>query len=416
MPEKTRIEPGLLVIFQYFSVVAMAYFAVLVAVAALRENPFQFPFIRWSFLNFLLYLVLYLYFSSPRLRERNASWYLPAALGMAAAFPVLANTVIYLEAPERTLPFLIQSSWMSFPVLLVPLVFIAWQYRFRYVILFIVLAALLEECLLLPLLWPVSLENITIAGQPLIRAFSFGVVGHIVVHLMDTQRAQQRALLQANLELYRNGDALQRLAVSRERNRLARELHDTLAHSLTALSVSLEAMKTELPSAGSGLADMLGRSLKIAREGLTDTRRALKALRADVLEDLGLPLAVRQMAETAAARAGVILEADLNERLPGISPALEQEMYRVAQEAVENAVHHAGARTLRVELHRRGKELELIVRDDGAGFDPDQVESSDHLGIRGMRERAEAAGGTLEIDSREDAGTTVKVRVPMGYG
>jgi signal transduction histidine kinase len=414
MAGKTRIEPGLLVIFQYFSVVAMAYFAVLVAFSALRENVLLFPYTRWSFLNFLLYLVLYAYLSIAWLRERDAGWYLPVALAMATVFPICTNMLNYFESPDRTLPVLIQSSWLSFPVLLVPLLIIAWQYRFRYVVLFILLAGAVEEAMLLPLLWPPNLQTLSIAGQPLIRAFSFGVAGHIVSHLMDAQRAQRRALIHANLELSRNSGALQRLAVSRERNRLARELHDTLAHSLTALSVNLEAMKTELPS-GAGLAAMLDRSLQITRNGLTDTRRALKALRADELEDLGLPLAVLNMAETAAARAGLRLETDIDPRLPSLAPAVEQDLFRISQEAVENAIHHAGAGVLRVELRLAKEEVELVIRDDGSGFDPSRIEAADHLGILGMRERAETGGGTLEIESRAESGTTLRVKVPLRH-
>jgi signal transduction histidine kinase len=416
MSEKTRIEPGLLVIFRYFLVVAIVYFALLVAVSSLQVDVLRDSYVRWAFLNFLLYLVVYIYLSVPQLRERNGRWYLPLALAMAAAFPVLANVMTYLEAPEQTLPVLIQSSWLSFPVLLVPLVFIAWQYRFRYVMWFTLSAALVEEVLLLPLIWPPNPQQLTILGQPLIRAFSFGIVGHVVCHLMDTQRTQRRKLMQANLELIHGADATQRLAVSHERNRLARELHDTLAHSLTALSVSLEAMKTELPEPGGELGAMLNRSLEITRDGLNDTRRAMKALRADALEDLGLPLAVRHMAETASQRAGVGLESEIEETIPSFPPSVEHGVFRIAQEAVENAVHHAGSKKLRVTLAIRDGALELAVRDDGSGFDPASVNEQNHLGIRGMRERAEACGGTLSIESRKEEGTTLLLSVPIGYG
>jgi signal transduction histidine kinase len=416
MSEKTRIEPGLLVIFRYFLVVAIVYFALLVAVSSLQVDVLRDSYVRWAFLNFLLYLVVYIYLSVPQLRERNGRWYLPLALAMAAAFPVLANVMTYLEAPEQTLPVLIHSSWLSFPVLLVPLVFIAWQYRFRYVMWFTLSAALVEEVLLLPLIWPPNPQQLTILGQPLIRAFSFGIVGHVVCHLMDTQRTQRRKLMQANLELIHGADATQRLAVSHERNRLARELHDTLAHSLTALSVSLEAMKTELPEPGGELGAMLNRSLEITRDGLNDTRRAMKALRADALEDLGLPLAVRHMAETASQRAGVGLESEIEETIPSFPPSVEHGVFRIAQEAVENAVHHAGSKKLRVTLAIRDGALELAVRDDGSGFDPASVNEQNHLGIRGMRERAEACGGTLSIESRKEEGTTLLLSVPIGYG
>ena len=403
----------MLVIFRYFLIIAMAYFAILVALSAIQTDVLRDSYVRYSFLNFLLYLCIYIYLSIPWLRERNARGYLPLALAMAAAFPVLANVMSYLGAPDRTLPVLIQSSWLSFPVLLVPLVLIAWQYRFRYVMLFTILAALVEEILLLPLLWPPNPEQLTIAGQPLVRAFSFGIVGQIVCHLMDTQRAQRRRLMEANLELSRNSDMLQRLAVSHERNRLARELHDTLAHSLTALSVSLEAMKTELPAPGGALGMSLDRSLQIAREGLSGTRRALKSLRADALEDLGLPLAVRNLAEAAAERAGLRLELILDKNIPALPPSVEHSVYRIAQEAVENAVHHAGLGVLRVEMGASGGELKLSVCDDGSGFDPDSVDRQDHLGILGMRERAEACGGGLEIISRKDEGTALHLRIPI---
>jgi signal transduction histidine kinase len=413
MAERTKIEPGLLIIFRYFLIIAMAYFAILVALSALQVDVLRDSYVRYSFLNFLSYLFLYIYLSIPWLRERNAGGYLPLALAMAAAFPVLGNVMSYLGTPDRTLPVLIQSSWLSFPVLLVPLVLIAWQYRFRYVMLFTILAALVEEILLLPLLWPPHPEQLPVLGQPLIRAFSFGIVGQIVCHLMDTQRAQRRRLMEANLELSRNSDTLQRLAVSHERNRLARELHDTLAHSLTALSVSLEAMKTDLPSPGGDLGRSLDRSLRIAREGLTDTRRALKSLRADALDDLGLTLAVRSLAETAAERAGLRLEFNAANGIPALPPAVEHSLYRIAQEAVENAVHHAGLKVLRVEMRAGSENLELSICDDGSGFDPDSVDPQDHLGIRGMRERAQACGGTLEIISRKDEGTTLQVRIPI---
>ncbi|MBN1439538.1 MAG: sensor histidine kinase [Anaerolineales bacterium] len=415
MARKTRIEPGLLIIFRYFLIIAIAYFAILVTLSSIQTNILQIPYLRWSFLNFLLYLILYAYLSIPWLRERNPDWYLPLALAMAAGFPVLANVMSYLETSDRTLSVLIQGSWLSFPVLLVPLVILAWQYPFRYVLLFTVLAAAAEEILLIPLLWPPRPEQLTVVGQPLIRAFSFGIVGHIVCHLMETQRAQRRRLMRANLELIRNADAQQRLAVSHERNRLARELHDTLAHSLTALSVSLEAMKTELASGGGECPAMLERALRIARDGLTDTRRALKSLRADALDDLGLPLAVRNLAEAAAERSGLRLDCQIEESLPALPEAAEHALYRIAQESLDNAVHHAGAGSLRVELAARGGAVEFAVRDDGSGFDPERIDEQDHYGIRGMRERAQACGGALEIESRKDEGTALRVRIPVGH-
>lgn len=408
-----RIEPGLVVIFRYFSAIAMLYFAIIVAITTSQEGTIFVPYLRWSLINLLLYLVVFIYLSWPRLRERSAPAYLPLALTMATVLPFLTNILDYLSPTERTLMSLILRSWLMFPILLVPLVILAWQYRLRYVILFAALTALFEEVMLLPIVGSLNFESLSILGQPLIRAFCFGLTGQIVCHLMDAQRAQRRALIHANQELSRQASMLEQLTVSRERNRLAREMHDTLAHTLSALSVNLEAMKTTVPSSLVDLQQMLDQSLQITRQGLTDTRRALKALRSNALEELGLSLAIRNLAETIASKNGLALTLKVDEYIPELSPAREQNIYRIAQEALENAARHAGAGKLTVELQLQGKSLLLLVQDDGAGFDPQKAQAGDHLGLMGMQERADSIQGELEIESRVEAGTALRLRLTV---
>jgi signal transduction histidine kinase len=154
---------------------------------------------------------------------------------------------------------------------------------------------------------------------------------------------------------------------------------------------------------------MLDHALTTAREGLRETRRALQALRAAPLDDLGLALAIRNLAKNAAARGALSLELDVSEQVDGLSAEVEQCYYRVAQEALENVVQHANARRVRVSLKRTEGRLTLEISDDGSGFVPESVVSEDRFGLRGMQERAELIGGTLEVENRSGQGTAIRL-------
>jgi two-component system sensor histidine kinase UhpB len=165
---------------------------------------------------------------------------------------------------------------------------------------------------------------------------------------------------------------------------------------------------------------MMQQALTITREGLDETRRAMQALRATSLEQEGLALAVRSLAEGAAQRGGLSLQLAIDELPRRVAPEVEQCYYRVAQEAIANAVKHAGARTLSVSLRWEQERLVLDVADDGRGFSRDRAasreaavertgEDSAQFGLRGMKERAELIGATLEIDSRPEKGTRIRL-------
>jgi len=143
--------------------------------------------------------------------------------------------------------------------------------------------------------------------------------------------------------------------------------------------------------------------------GQAETRRALQALRASPLEDLGLALAVRELGASVAARNHLAVEMHTPERVERLSPALEQAVYRVAQEALENVARHANARHVSVTLAVEGRRIALTVADDGQGFDVDAALAEDRFGLRGMRERAELGGGMLEVISAPGQGTTVRL-------
>jgi signal transduction histidine kinase len=243
-----------------------------------------------------------------------------------------------------------------------------------------------------------------------IRGAAMLCIGYIITRLMKEQRAQREQLRATNAELHRLGAVREQLATSRERNRVARELHDTLAHTLTGLAVQLEAIRTVWENDAGEAHDLLEKAHARARSGLVETRRALAALRASPLDSVGLAGAVRALAEKASARGGLRLELVLPEGEPELDEDDAQALYRVAQEALENVVRHAEARRVSVSLKCPPFGATLVVADDGRGFDLERC-ASVCWGLAGMRERAEARGAVLDVESRPGAGTVIRLRL-----
>ncbi len=204
---------------------------------------------------------------------------------------------------------------------------------------------------------------------------------------------------------------MEQLAVSRERNRLARDLHDTLAHSLAAIAVQLEALRTLLAhdaGAAEGTVDDL---LHLARSGLDDSRQAIQALRTDRLETLGLVGAVRDMLQPFQARTGIQADLSVAGQEPDLTGEEAQALFRIAEEALTNVELHAAAQKVAVRLAFGGDRIDLEIRDDGVGFDPAAVDP-DRYGLTGMQERAAMIGATLEVNSRPAGGTQVWCTLP----
>lgn len=319
----------------------------------------------------------------------------------------MSNFIYLIDPSQANINTIISRSWLWLPVLLVPLVLIAWQYNFRAVLAYTIITNGLELIVLLVVIDKITVETLPILGVPFIRAFSFGVVGDIVCNLIDTQRLQKRRLIQANIKIGQAATTLEHLAVSRERNRLASELHDILAHTLSGLAVNLEAMKTLIEPDQTEVNAMLDRSLQATRLGLDETRRALKALHAQPLEELGLRLSTEYLVRDAAERAEIPINFIAPKQFPALPPDVEQSIYRITEEALENIVRHADAASAKVELSFTGNQLELTIQDDGHGFDPGAVDRNNRFGLRGMQQRASAVGAELEVNSQPEAGTTI---------
>jgi signal transduction histidine kinase len=411
-----RLEPGLLRIFRYFNGIAMVYFACLVAYTALDTHRLFSASQSQLYLNLATNLALFGYLSWSWLRRIMRGSYLPVALISATAVPLLSNLVFLYKPTVSDLPDIVLRSWLLLPILVVPVVIMAWQYPLRYVVIFAIATGGIELALLVRVAGRVDIDTLPVLGVPIIQAFAFGTVGHIVSHLVTSQRTQRQALLDANVKLGQYARTAEQLATSRERNRLARELHDTLAHTLSAQTVNLEAIKLMIPAEQDEIHAMLQHSLDNTRKGLAETRRALKDLRSKQLEDLGLSLALRHLAQDVSQRGTLRLEIDLPDRLPDLPAQTEQSLYRIAQEALENVVRHANARSVWLRLTQEDSRLCLSIADDGEGFDLDDPNVGERLGMRGMSERAALAAGTIQVQSRPGGGTTVlfSIEVPDG--
>jgi signal transduction histidine kinase len=208
----------------------------------------------------------------------------------------------------------------------------------------------------------------------------------------------------------------ERLAVVEERQRLARDLHDSVTQSLYSVTLYAEATARLLGAGDLEVAThYLGELRDTAQEALRETRLLIFELRPSVLEKEGLTVALEARLEAVEARGGLKTEmrVDGDEPLPF---ALEEELYRIAQEALNNIIKHAKAHNVSVHLEQTRQSEKLVrvrlsVQDDGDGFDPAAGRDKGGLGLRGMEERIQRFGGTLSIESAPGAGTKVQAEV-----
>jgi two-component system, NarL family, sensor histidine kinase UhpB len=209
------------------------------------------------------------------------------------------------------------------------------------------------------------------------------------------------------LEQERQSSARMALSIQEgERRRVARELHDEVGQTLTAMLLQIEAIAHDAPQ---HLRDELDHLRETARSGAEDVRRISRRLRPEALEELGLRSALLSLSETTAEQAHLPVQAHVLRELPRLNREQELVIYRIAQEALTNVVRHAEARRVQLSMTTDGTAIVLAVCDDGRGFDADRP--VDAHGLRGMQERAMLIGASLTISSRPRDGTRVTLRM-----
>lgn len=371
-------------------------------------------------------VLLFIYLSVPWLQQRLRRWYLPVGLAVATIGPVAENLLLQRSiwesinllqmfapfAPQDVGRLIIMAGQFQLSVvLLVPLILVSWQYSFRVTLFYIAGLVLLDALppLLFAHFYPAGIWRVT--ADVLMRPLAFIFLGYVINRLVSEQKRRNADLAEANRRLASYASTLEQLATSRERNRLAREFHDTLAHTLSAVAVQLEAARALQPGSPAKSAQMLEHSLEMTRNGLNETRRAIQALRAAPLEDLGLRMAVESQARAAAERYNWELQLDVPADIHNLPVESEHAVYRILEEALYNIGQHAGARHVELSLKRSGTCLELALQDDGRGFDHTSLDLQERFGIRGMRERAAEIGAAFAIQSQPGSGTRLTVKL-----
>ena len=410
-----EIEPGLLKTFRYFVGLAAGYFLIFFIYTARTTGTWISPNLALYYINFSTNLFLLVYLFWGWLKNKLKHYYLPIALVVAGFVPIASSFILWPFEPEPNLTAVIFRSWSLIPVLIVPVVLISWQYGYNVMVAFVTVTFLYDLPLIFLNIGEISLETMPVLGVPFIRSLAFGTVGHIVHLLMETQRKQRKKLIAANVQLAQYADTLEQLTISRERNRLARELHDTLAHTLSGQIVTLEALKLELPDNDIQARIIVNQLLENTRTGLSDTRRALRDLRSKQLEDLGITIALTNLVHDAAARANTKCTIHIQESLPPLANQLEQCIYRISQEALQNIIKHAEASIIELNLSANDGVIRLLITDNGIGFSSQNSQAGYSLGIKGMEERAQELGGKFTLSSIPEHGTAIEVTFEVTY-
>ncbi|HEU4390216.1 MAG TPA: histidine kinase, partial [Blastocatellia bacterium] len=204
-------------------------------------------------------------------------------------------------------------------------------------------------------------------------------------------------------------------AVLAERNRIAREIHDTLAQNLAGVALQLDAVTMQLTDVPPELRARVDQACHLTRYSLAEARRAVADLRSDDLERRELPAALPEIADKLTASSTVQARVQVIGPTRRLHPVTEKNLLRIFQEAVANAVKHAAASTIDIELRYETDCLALRIRDDGSGFDTEKTVplGVGHYGLTGMRERAERIGGRMILKSSPGEGTELLVEVPF---
>jgi two-component system, NarL family, sensor kinase len=214
-------------------------------------------------------------------------------------------------------------------------------------------------------------------------------------------------------------DQATRVALVEERNRLAREVHDTLAQELTGIALQLEAAEALLDTAPDRARARIRQALVRTRESLAEARRSVLDLRAGPLERQALPAALEELGQRFATETGISVSSNVAIAGPRLPARLETALYRIAQEALVNVRQHSQASAVRIDLRLESELIWLTISDNGHGFDTDQLATSRArasergFGLLGMQERAHLLHGTMQIRSSSGAGTQVDVTIPL---
>jgi signal transduction histidine kinase len=255
--------------------------------------------------------------------------------------------------------------------------------------------------------WPaVFLVLLLVVGWLLSAAY--------VSTIVRQSRERQQLIEQLRATRAELADAERQAGVLEERQRLARDIHDTLTQGFASIIMLLEAAEASL-APGHGSRRHISQAMRAARDNLAESRRLVWALRPEPLADAPLPVALDRLAQQLSEETGIRTETVVTGRAVGLDARQETILLRAAQESLTNVRRHAGATAVTITLSYMDDVTVLDVHDDGVGFVPSsELDGMQRkgLGLRAMRERAEGESGTVSVESSPGAGTTVVVSIP----
>jgi len=369
----------------------------------------------WVDLFMLPSLVVTIFVLLPRLEQRLGARYLPIALTLSIlAFSLefipaylRPGVQVILELPSGRRLSQFWASTEAVLLVLIPCVLAGAAYGMRGAVRAATLATVLHFGLGLSV-WLLGRPIHGFLGLLPMRVALLWGLPVVAGYLADTWQREHTALQEANRQLRGYAATVEQLATSRERVRLARDMHDTLAHTLTALVVQLDAVDALQETDPAASVMQLKKVQGQARVGLDEARRAILDLRSSPVEETGLAGALEWLANKYAA--GYTLEGE-----PPPLPAVQANgLFRIAEEVLSNAERHAEASQVAVRLAYAKGSVTLQIWDDGEGFDPDTVNPK-RVGLKGIHERAALIGAQVVVQSDPNGaeGTIVTVQLDI---
>jgi signal transduction histidine kinase len=240
-------------------------------------------------------------------------------------------------------------------------------------------------------------------------AFTLTAVFGYALRQAEIARRRNEELLE---ELRTTQRQLQDLAVAEERNRMAREMHDSLGHRLTVSIVQLEGAQRLIPTEPDRAARMVERMRDEMKEALAELRRTVSALRTPIPGDLPLDVALSNLSKTFQQGTGIPTHFSVSPGFPGLPETHRLALYRAAQEGLTNIQRHAMARNAWLDLSADDQKITLVMQDDGKGMDRQNINGASS-GLLGLRERAAQLGGEIQLTERPDGGAQLTFTVPM---
>lgn len=231
-----------------------------------------------------------------------------------------------------------------------------------------------------------------------------------ILHLNNQLNAANDELQLANIQLEQFAKQSEKMAETKERNRLAREIHDTLGHALTGIITGIEACTTLMDVAPEATKEQLKAIAEVARQGITDVRRSVKALRPDVLEKFDLENALITLITEMRSATSAEIEYHFQTSLDCFNDDEEDIIYRIVQECITNSIRHGKAGKIWIRIDREFNLLKLSIKDNGIGCEDIQK----GFGLHHMEERLNMLHGSLEYNGRE--GFAVEAKIPIRWG